>query len=142
MRKWENIGAIDFVNSELAVNDGHNYWPWQSLVFENARFMQYTGIKDKDGVEIYEGDIVEFSDKWEWYRSSYAIKFMAREGAELAKAKAEYDAEPMERRTVSIPEDYEWLLMSEIQSYWKVIGNIYERPSNTNVQKSDLQTIT
>lgn len=84
------------------------------------------GIKDSKGVDIYEGDIVRFSDKWEWYRGQYGIKMMAAEGERLEELKAQYEAEPYEERVVKLPEAYEWLLSSEIQSYWEVIGRADE----------------
>ena len=94
--------------------------------------MQYTGLKDENGVEIYEGDIVEFSDKWEWYRCKYGISMMfakSEEGDRYKKIKAAYEAEPMERRVVQFdPYDSYGLSKVDLESYWEIIGNIYQNP--------------
>ena len=90
--------------------------------------MQFTGIKDRNKVEIYEGDVLEFADKWEWYRGSYGIKMRFAEPERKAELQKQYDAEPMERRVIEMPDCYEWILSSEIQTYWHVIGNIHQNP--------------
>ena len=91
---------------ELMFFDGG--WSMHGVPKGDAILMQYTGLKDKNGKEIYEGDIMsyELDDETvvfccEWSGSGY------------------YFTIPGETGEVHFMAD---------SSEWEIIGNIYENP--------------
>ena len=113
-KKMENVKTMDFTDKTircLKKNEFINAYLLKRMSFDDVELMQYTGVKDKNGKEIYEGDIVKIT-KSEGYGEYYEqVKYTGK----IEYCILEFRAQPFNLR-----------LSDESIVEIKVIGNIYE----------------
>lgn len=90
-----------------------------SVPFQYIELMQYTGIKDKNGVEIYEGDVVKINDDYDTYGKNAGEIYEVYFNAGGFRLKPKYDTHKRGDRGF-------WL---DNGNDVAVLGNIYENPN-------------
>lgn len=99
-----DLDSIDTVSADAA-----DYWP-------DAELMQFTGLKDKSGKEIYEGDIVKYRKHPQ--KTKVGEVAFTSYGAFAIKNQNELERERG---------FWTWTSFNGMNSL-EVIGNIYENP--------------
>lgn len=114
-RAWfKDTGEMKEVAMNNVYKGNTSYLHLSPMPFSDYRavdLMQYTGLKDKNGVEVYEGDIIRYNDSLNGPRSKMTVKF---EGGSYT-----LDA---------YREGWCYELGSCLVEYVEIIGNIYENP--------------
>lgn len=120
-RAWDGITEqllpverIDFRNDLISLNEGDNSLTDTS---EMMTLMQYTGLKDKNGKEVYEGDLITITNPFIKHEEIGVAKIVFSHdyvGGWVAEAKGEH------------------LNIGTRTHMISVVGNIYENPELLN----------
>lgn len=89
--------------------------------FEDIEFMQSTGLKDKNGVEIFEGDIVQWGDTPDWEEKPIRVAVVK------INPDIQFDS------NVGIFQ-YGQFAYQDTERFLTILGNIYENPELLEVE--------
>nr|DAT33625.1 MAG TPA: YopX protein [Caudoviricetes sp.] len=130
-----DVSLIDFKKSVL-VGEHWEFGETNFINFDDVILMQSTGLKDKNGKEIFEGDILKFNDEWDDYcyegyvdGSTEGINFVEIERETTCFTFGKFQTSDssllyfMKDEYLSFED-----LITDKDFEFEIVGNIYENP--------------
>lgn len=111
-----DVEYINFASETVVLTD-----TMDCFHIADVELMQSTGLKDKNGVEIYEGDIVKVTNH----------PFQKKEDSAGIEIDGDYLIGWSDHNLTWLAGD---LLLYQLKPYIEVIGNIYENPELLEVE--------
>ena len=135
---WFNVDSLGEIGlNDAVMNDYITVSP------DDIKLMQSTGLKDKNGKEIFEGDVLKFNDEWaEYCYEGYVdgsvedINFV-----EVVRGEAcfEFGKTKYPESSLFIRMEDEHLTFAELikskDFEFEILGNIYENPELLGIKE-------
>ena len=112
-KEMGEVRNIDFISEIVQAGYQNKYGVWN---FEDIEQMQFTGLQDCNGVDIYEGDIIELC--YEYFDGNFSEN--------ECKGKVFFEGSSFKMNYKKYDEIWEWRLDEPDILSIEVIGNIYE----------------
>jgi len=100
----------EMISPDYISRDGFAYYKENSIPCKVNTIMQFTGLKDKNGIDIYEGDVLNCDNEFIF------IKYLG----------CSFEGHFIKSNKLLIP------IRNNNYSKWEIIGNIYENPELLN----------
>lgn len=104
------------------------YWNKMPIKPEDLEILQFTGLKDKNAKEVYEGDILLCGDDGENFSQKYDEENDEYVNTHKAKVIGPTDSYPAFEIDPNPCDDVNGLSQLVATGEFEVIGNIYENP--------------
>lgn len=118
-RAWDGGSLCHMYSPEEVMVGDSGIWIFDEdsegnewIVNNDLSLMQSTGLTDKNGKEIFGGDILKVTDKYSWLE---VVSFSEKKAMFVSKE-------------IGFPESPLWELFNTVLFKIEIIGNIYENP--------------